>query len=383
MNRNKVGLITFHNSYNCGSMLQTYALHTILNNYGVDNEIIDFSNEGQKNVYSVFARGISIKNLIKNSIIAFKRKKIKINYDSYEQFKNENFKLSPKTYNKCEELSDDRYDIVVTGSDQVWNITIEDGDDAYFLPWVKNAKKVAYAPSFGAKNILENSNDPDKYKKFLLSFEAISTREDNGKKWIKDLTNIDAEVLLDPTLLLNSEDYNVIIDKSIETPQKYIFYYSPGYNRRINKLVSKISKKYNLPVIAFNSKNYYVKGMAFSSFKLPDIENPAVYLNLIKNATLVITTSFHGTIFSSIFNRNFWTIKNGGMFGTDDRVLTLVKNLNLEDRLISMEFDEEFDYLKNKNYEEYNKQLKKLKKVSFDYIEKNIVNEMVKYEERK
>ena len=123
--------------------------------------------------------------------------------------------------------------------------------------------------------------------------------------------------------------------------------------------------------------------MAFSSFKLPDIENPAVYLNLIKNATLVITTSFHGTIFSSIFNRNFWTIKNGGMFGTDDRVLTLVKNLNLEDRLISMEFDEEFDYLKNKNYEEYNKQLKKLKKVSFDYIEKNIVNEMVKYEERK
>lgn len=381
MSKKKIGLITFHNSYNCGSMLQTYAMQKMLKDYELDIEIIDFSNDGQKNVYSVFAKEVNIKNMIKNLIMLFYGKRVRRNFDSYENFKNKYFVLSPESYTNINELTDKRYDVVITGSDQVWNITIEDGDDAYFLPWVKKAKRIAYAPSFGAKNIIEFSNKPEKYKKYLLEFNAISIRENNGKMWLRELCNIDVEVLLDPTLLLEKKDYDDICDDSINIPKQYIYYYSPGYNKNINKLVSKISKKYNLPVIAYNAKNFYVKGLNYlTDFRLLKLENPSIYLSLIKHATLVITTSFHGTIFSSIYNKKFWTIKNGGMFDSDDRVLTLVHNLDLEDRLIPIEFDDNFDYLKTKNYDLYYNKLQNLKRISTDYIEKNIVGEMTNNE---
>lgn len=370
----KIGIITFHNSYNCGSMLQTYALQTYLNKLKVNNEVIDFSNEGQRNVYSVFGKEKNIKNMIKNAIICLHKRRIETNFNSYEEFKTNVFTLSKNRYLNSEDLQDDEYDIVITGSDQVWNITIEDGDDAYFLPWVSTAKKVAYAPSFGAKNILKFASNPEIYKMYLKSFDYISVRENNGKKWIEELTGLDVPILLDPTLLLNQKDYDKITATIPELPEKYIFYYSPGYSREINKLVNKISKKYNLPVIAFNSKSYFVKGMNFSKFRLPEIENPSTYLTLIKNATLVITTSFHGTIFSTIFKRPFWTIKNGGMFADDDRVITLMQNLSLIDRLISTTFDDSFDYLQTKNYEHYDDSLAKLKKVSEDFIAHAIFN---------
>lgn len=367
--KQRIGILTFHNSYNCGSMLQTYALQKKLKKMNLDSEIIDFANDGQRRVYSIFSQEKNLKSKVKNFIIFFHKKQIEKNNLSYELFKKENFILSKNTYSECEELDDTAYKIIITGSDQVWNITIEDGDDAYFLPWVKKAKKVAYAPSFGAKNIMINTNELEKYRVMLKDFSNLSIREQNGKKWIKELIEREIPVLLDPTLLLSSDDYEEILDHNIRLPEKYIFYYSPGFNKNINKLVKKISKKYNLPVICFNAKNFYIKMMNFSSFQLPHLENPSIYLTLIKNASLVITTSFHGTIFSTIFKKNFWTIKNGEMFRDDDRVKTLMQTLSLEDRLISIEFDQEFDYLQTKNYDTFNEKLEKEKIVSIRYLE--------------
>ena len=115
-------------------------------------------------------------------------------------------------------------------------------------------------------------------------------------------------------------------------------------------------------------------------FKLPKYESPAVYLSLIKNAELVITTSFHGTIFSTIYRKKFFTIKNGGMFGDDDRVKTLIEQLGIEDRLIPIAFNDSYDYLAPVNYETYEKNLPKLRKKAKDYIEREIVKP---YEEAK
>ena len=179
-------------------------------------------------------------------------------------------------------------------------------------------------------------------------------------------------VLLDPTLLLSMEDYEMILDHHIKLPKQYIFYYAPGYHLEINKLVKKISKKYQLPVIAFNAKNFFVKGMNFSSFELASIENPSVYLALIKQATLVITTSFHGTIFSTIFRKKFWTIKNGAMYEDDDRALTLMQCLKLEERMILSSFDDTFDYLKEVDYHTYQKELIKEQKVAKEYLEESL-----------
>lgn len=139
----KIGIITFHNSYNCGSMLQAFALQQVINRLtGRKSEIVDFSNEGQQKLYSVRQPNDSLKNVIKNIILAPWFKRIARNYESYERFKKNNFRLSNFPIHKSADLSDADYDIVVAGSDQVWNITIEDGDDAYFLPWVKLAKKL-------------------------------------------------------------------------------------------------------------------------------------------------------------------------------------------------------------------------------------------------
>lgn len=376
MKKSDVGIITFHNSYNCGSMLQSYALQKVLNKLGVKNEIIDFSNDGQKSVYSIFSKNNNIKNILKNILILPYKRRIERNYFSYELFKNENFCLTKDKYGSIEDLKKIDYKIVVTGSDQVWNITIEDGDDAYFLPWVKKGKKVAYSPSFGSKNIMKYSDNIEKYKKFLLDFNYISIRENNGKKWINDLTGQVADVLLDPTLLLNREDYEDIVSTKLVLPSKFIFYYSPGFDHEINRLVKKIAKKYDLPIIAFNSKNFYIKLMNLQQFTLPEIENPSTYLQLISKATIVITTSFHGTIFSSIFKKCFWTIKNGGMFESDDRVLTLTTNLDLNDRLIDIKFDENFDYLCKKNYDQYDTNLEQLRKKSLNYLNESVVKQL-------
>ena len=323
-------------------------------------------------IYSVCQPNNSLKNILKNIILYPYENRIKMNFDSFEEFKNTEFNLSPKSFSSMSQLSDERYSAVITGSDQVWNITIEDGDDAYYLPWVKKAKKIAYAPSFGAKNVMKYSDDPDRYKGYIDNFDALSVREENGQKWLKEIAGVNVPVLLDPTLLLDAEDYKRIAYRNLKVPEEYIFFYSPGYQRDIVKLVNRVSSKYRLPVIAFNTKTYYVKGVQKKGFQLPDIENPRSYLSLIQNATLVMTTSFHGTIFPTIFRKPVWVIKNGGMFGDDDRVKTLIRELDIDDRLIPIEFNEEFNYLKPVDYSGYERNLPVLRDKALKYLKESL-----------
>ena len=377
----KIGIITFHNSYNCGSMLESYAMQTVLKKMGMETEIINFSNEGQKEIYNYKFKNNSIKNIIKNILIFPAIKKIKLNNYKYEEFKNKNFILSENEYSKQEELTDYEYSTVVAGSDQIWNITIEDGDDAYFLPWVKKARRVAYAPSFGSKKIAEHTDNINKYIDYLNKFDAISIREQNGNKWIKEMIGQDVPVLLDPTMLLNKEDYDKIKDNN-NVKDKYIFFYAPSFDTEICRFVKKVADKYNLKVITWSTKSYFVKLIRRFGFELPDYEDPSVYLNLISNAELVFTTSYHGTIFSTIYKKKFFTIKNGGMYGNDDRVLTLLNQLNMLERLTPFEFDDNKDYLEEVNYEKYDSSVDELKNKAFDYINKNI-KEFYENEERK
>lgn len=367
----KIGIITFHNSYNCGSMLESYAMQTALSKFSKDVKIINFSNDSQKKLYNVWFENNSIKNIIKNILIFGVNKRLKNNNMKYEEFKNRNFRLT-KEYSSMDELNDKDYDIVFAGSDQIWNITIQDSDDAYFLPWVKNAEKVAYAPSFGSKNIMKYAEDSAKYANYINNFNFLSIRENNGKKWIKELINRDVDVLLDPTLLLEREDYDKIMANDMKLNEKYIFFYSPGFDKDICKFVKEIADKYKLKVITWSAKHYYVKGIKRFGFELPLYENPALYLNLIKNAELVLTTSYHGTIFSTIYKKKFFTIKNGGMYGDDDRVITLLEQTKMMGRLTPCDFDENFDYLSEVGYEEYDKNIKELKEKSYEFIKNSI-----------
>ena len=374
MDDKKNGIITFHNSYNCGSMLESYAIQTIVDKIAGNAEIINFSNNGQIKLYSVFYENNSMKNIIKNLMLFPHRKRIKKNNLKYEEFKNTYMNLS-KEYHHISELDDSDYKNVIAGSDQIWNITIEDSDEAYFLPWVKNAKKIAYSPSFGAKNIMDYCSNPEKYREMINNFDVLSIRENNGKKWIKELCNKDVDVLLDPTLLLNVDDYKKLEYNNFNPKGKYIFFYSPSFNRNICKYVKQIADKYNLKVITWSAKSYYLKMIKSFGFELAEFENPSMYLSLIKNAELVMTTSYHGTIFSTIYRKKFIVIKNGGMYGNDDRVKTLLKQINMQNRLMPYEFDPNYNYLEEIDYSNYDKFLPELKKKSIDYLKRNLLNE--------
>lgn len=368
----KIGIITFHNSYNCGSMLESYAIQYYLLKNGYNCEIIDYSSEGQKELYSVFERNNNLKNILKNLILLPHYNHIKNNNIKYEKFKNKYMKLS-KNYKSKDDLKKAEYDCIVAGSDQIWNITIKDFDFAYFIDFNDECEKIAYAPSFGAKNPKKYASKEEfnKIKHLLNKFKYVSIRENNGQLWLKNEFDIEAKVLVDPTLLLNAYDYkNLESTYSKYEKEKYIFFYCPSFNAKICKLVKKISKKYKLKVLTWSSKSYYKKNIRRFGFELVDYEDPSLYLKLIKDAQLVITTSFHGTIFSTIYEKRFFTIKNGEMYGDDDRVKTLINNIELNDRLIETKFNEDFDYMSDIDYKISQNKINLLKKNSKIFFEK-------------
>ena len=347
----RVGILTLHHSYNCGSMLQAFALQETLERMGHEVRVINFSNEGQARLYRVLERPTSLKRIVKDLLLAPRAGRIRRNFAAYERFMTEHLHLDGPVVRHREELDDAGYDAVIAGSDQVWNVTIDDGDDAYFLPWVTRARRVAYAPSFGARSIARFSPDPRVHAGWLKDFDALSIRERNGRRWIRELIGVDVPVLLDPTLLLDAGDYAPLEHRPPGLPGEYLFYYAPSYSRPINRFVAAIAKRHGLAVVAFNAKTFYVKGMGLTGFVLPAVEGPAAYLALIRGAAAVVTTSFHGTVFSTIYRRPFWTVKNGGMYHDDDRVLTLLEALGLEDRLVPPSFDSGRDWLAAPDFE--------------------------------
>lgn len=374
----KIGIITFHNSYNCGSMLETFAMQKTIEKIGYDATVIDFSSDGQKELYKPLFKCCSFKNVIKNVLLLPHIARLKRNNSSYESFKNKYFKLTSYMTSKETFLRLD-FDIVIAGSDQIWNVTIPDFDDVYFLSWDGPYKRISYAASFGAKNPFLYYRQPDKLYKYLMRFNAISVREKNAVKWLgESLPEKKVSLVLDPTLLLNGSDYLPIIDDACVPEEPYLFFYAPSFKSDICKLVRKIAHSIGARVVTWSAKSYYVKGIYRYGFALPKTENPAVYLSLIKNASLVITTSFHGTIFSTIFERPFYVVKNGDMYGDDDRVKTLLDELKLSERLIECFFDKEKDYSEKLDYSESKKAISRLRENSISFLRENIVHEQKK-----
>ncbi len=367
----KIGIITFHASHNCGSIMQSYALQKVISKkLNCEAEIINFSSIGQQKLYSVTGKNKNTKQIIKNIILLPVKKQLLMIHKDYEIYINNNLRLSKKKYTYTEDLKEieNHYDAFICGSDQIWNIKCPDYDDAYFLPSVTKKTKIAYAPSFGAMRIEKYTTDVEKYQRMLDTFTALSIREFNGKKWLQELSKRKVELVLDPTLLLDCEDYLEIEDKSQEIKQDYIFYYSPCYDKKATKVVDKISKKYNMPVVVWNAKEWIVRGMIFRGYKTPYHQNPGIYLNMIRNAKIVFTTSFHGAIFSTHFRKKFWVLKVGGMKEDDDRVYTLLKQLGLLNRFLEVDNYDINKIFCDVDYNEYEKRLKILREKSMEFL---------------
>lgn len=363
-----VGIMTFHASNNCGSMLQAYALQKTLIHLNVNNEIIDYSNKKQRHLYSFIRFPINHHDILHNfGVLLFFPVFFK-HYNDYKHFKNNYLDLSKENYKTLKDLlriSND-YEIYIAGSDQVWNIMCPDADDAYFLNFT-NKKKVAYSPSFGNTVIERFSQDVDKYRRLLNDFSYISIRECNGAKWIKHLIGRTVPVLLDPSLLLSYEEYTGLIKELDVISEKYIFYYAFSYSDEVNEYVKKISNKLKLPVYVIDARGWLKKAWKYG-FKLYKHSGPLYFINLLFNAELVLTTSFHGTAFSVIGHKNFWFIDSKMRDPDDDRAYTLIRGLNLEDRMILGEKLMKINIMEKVNYSIADELLNKQKVKSLNFL---------------
>lgn len=367
----KIGTLTFHAAHNNGAMLQSLALQTILKRrYKVDTEIIDFSNEEQRDMYSPFQKSSNVRRFIKNCILLMNYRKCNRQFVMYHSFKDKYLDVSKKKYYSIEELEQVSfdYDAVIVGSDQIWNTKCRDADDAYYLPFkIKN--KYSYAVSFAGTNPFLISKE--KYIKYIKDFNKVSVREKNGQKWIKENINMDVPICLDPTMLLSQEEWDNLIDnKNPIIDTKYIFYYCFSIDNETQKFLKKTSKKYNMPVYFMDPKEWTLKCCWRNGIKLVNVYGPDVYLNLVKHASLFITTSFHGIAFAIIYKKQFWYIDSGKNDLTkDDRAVSFLSRMGLMDRYKTINELNILDLQTTPNYYQSFINLEKLKKESFEYLD--------------
>lgn len=376
----KIGIVTFHRSHNCGSILQSYAMQETLKKYGNQPEFIDFATQGQKELYSVFRPlkfGSSrkfAKSVYKNLLGIALYERARQNWTSYDKYLTSHLSVSKRSFNDSSELieADMNYDKYLTGSDQVWNVTIDDYDAAYFLNFVHNHPKIAYAVSQGAKDINQYSKDPKKIAEYIKDIDFVSTREENGQKWLENLTGNKYPVVLDPTLLHEQDAYTKIEEShgisDIEN-NKYIFVYATPLSREFMQLIRKYAKKNDLEIVIWHNDIWLKRLGWLTGVKSPKSQNPGKYLDLIKNAKFVCTSSFHGVAFSTIYRKNFVVLENEGMrAGKDDRMTGFLKRLNLFDRIVSLS---QFDSKMNRpvNYADFEKRLKKEQELSLKFLD--------------
>lgn len=331
----KIGILTLSASDNCGSLLQAYALQEVIKNrYDCKVEILNLETDQSKEIYELFPKKF-YKHPKKSLFTLRFLKSIKRQKIGYTQFRSKYLNLTEKNYKNSEELSkiDKDYNILIAGSDQIWNIYMADYDEAFFLPWKGTAKKISYAASLGAMNKIDDIN-AENIKKWLKDFNMVSVREDSGANTLEKLTDKKIQVTLDPTLLLSISDWNKITGvRMINKP--YIFYYSWAYpDEKMNELVHRFAKEKNLEVYVINSSRWYKYRPEKFEFTLYNESGPIVFLNLMKYAEYVFVQSFHGTVFANIFQKRFFFLNEKESGEIDFRSRNLIELLHEEKQVV-------------------------------------------------
>ena len=366
----KVGVITFHGSHNHGSVLQAYATQETIKKLGYDVEIINFRMESQKRYYSLYPRGYGIRMLGQDILMLPLHLKRRERAKKFEDFIGKMNLSGPEMKNR-EELQQvvDRYDVYLTGSDQIWSNRIpelvgssEDFTGVYFLDFAKNDKpRIAYASSVGEITYEELKDK----KKYLDKFTYISTREKYGVDLLERITGKNIDLVLDPTFLLDKSDWSSLAGTKRLIKEPYIFLYTlHGLKHGIKwgKALSEFGKNKGLKVVAVSP---------FFPITHKDIQNvvdagPLDFLNLIKNAEIVFTDSFHGTAFSINLNKPFFSYigKNTG----DNRKLGIMKQFGLENRAIESLDDIRGIKLYDLEYDSFNEAIENVRKKSLQWI---------------
>lgn len=284
----------------------------------------------------------------------------------------------------CAKVSDVKsaifaYDAVVIGSDQLWGPAdiIRDYHTLNFVPISK--RKISYATSFGVSIIPKFLRK--RTASFLKRLDDISVREDSGAKIVKELMNWDVPVVVDPTLLLTSSDWDNVIGTNVKRKieGKYIFCFFLGDNSGQRDLSKKISKQLGLPIVSIQHMDEYVKrAEGFADFDINDA-SPAEFIDLIKHAELVLCDSFHASVFSIQYHKSFYTFDRYNPKSSNarnSRIETLLKRLGISQRHITNVGNVNLDSLlvENIDYDKVNKLLEKWRINSYEYLKVSLSN---------
>ena len=307
----KILTITCHDCYNYGASLQAYALHTFLNNKGFDCSIIDYVNKDivpKYEFFKIFPSHPAFKlysrlgrlgkilalYLHRNELKYWQRKK------AFKDFKKKFLKTTPLNYSCIDDLK--KYkpiaDLYIVGSDQVWNTDLLNGHDpAFYLDFVDDREKcISYAASFGLSCVREKWIDF--VKLHLSNFRWISVREKTGVKIASEL-GYHATQVMDPVFLLTREEWEKLCKKKIKERYLLLYYLGPEYPL-VKDICTQIATQYKLKI-------YAVCGGRSISFADKNLNNagPIEFIEYIKDASFVVSTSFHATAFSVLFNKQF------------------------------------------------------------------------------
>lgn len=306
----KVGIITLHRSANYGSVLQAYALQEKIESLGYKVNIIDY--KPVRYTIRSMLKGIKNKSeLLRKNFLARTVARLIIfpsyilRFRTFRKFVNKYLILTKEQYKKDSDFENKVpiFNIYCTGSDQVWNSDWNgEIDKPLFLNFAPDgAKKISYAASFG-KERLDNWEN-EETKKLLKRYNDISVRELSGQRILKDLGIKKSECVLDPTLLLDGDEWKKIASKKFQN-EEYILVYNLNRNKKIHDYAVKLSNKTGLKIkyITYQVHDFYKKGKMYCN---TSVEN---YLALIANAKYVVTDSFHGVAFSINFNRDFMVV---------------------------------------------------------------------------
>ena len=367
----KIGLITFHAAYNYGSNFQAYALKTILERYFGKTEILNFRSSAQKKLYRTPFRNLNIRllisdlrRLIRNPFYELSKYSVS---KSYEQFISSILQVGDEIDESSSLIKKGKaLDVLITGSDQIWNFGVIDFSTAYLGDFITNHSKtklIAYAPSMGP--IPENLQIAD-YRMFLTNYNAISVREYRSKAALENVGINNVDIVLDPTLLLTRKDYDLLLHKANYIPKingyRKAYYYTPGRHNDFGNIAAKIAELHSLPLLA--DTGYHIFPIPHGSHRVH--EGPLEFITKVRDAELIIGASFHLIVFAVLYHKPFYCI--GGK--SDSRMMSLLNLLGLENRAIESDTLHKID--DSIDWRVIDDKLDKLRKKSVLFLRKSL-----------
>lgn len=326
----KTGLVTFYEIHHYGAALQAAATQRAVKEFGHQCEIVDYF-VAQDN--RLFQKPTGVGSAAHDVHTALHYAPLKRRYERFEAFKSSHLHISQHRYESFAELQDAKlsYDVILSGSDQIWNPKIfpDRHFDPVFFGTFSDCRKIAYAPSFGIPKIPEEMEE--ELRNYLSNFSHISTRESQGQEIVEQITGQKVPVVLDPTLLLNRQQWAEMASK--EHPAgSYILCYCISKPGALEPYIQKVSQATGLPVVQLCGIRRKVSPQAKQVLDA----GPGEFLSLFQNASYVLTNSFHGTVFATQFQKPFFTTVSPAEMAAPERsrIFSLLERLGLANRII-------------------------------------------------